>query len=126
MTVGVQGRWTLFSGGLINGRISEARANVRAAQAGAGAARAQVREAVIGAWQDVQTARAVVQAAADQSKASASALDSVRNEVRVGRKPTVDLLDAERDALAAQDALVIARGEQVIAAYRLNALLHGG
>ena len=126
VTVGVQGRWTLFSGGLINGRISEARANVRAAQAGAGAARAQVREAVIGAWQDVQTARAVVQAAADQSKASASALDSVRNEVRVGRKPTVDLLDAERDALAAQDALVIARGEQVIAAYRLNALLHGG
>jgi outer membrane protein len=37
----------------------------------------------------------------------------------------VELLDAERDALAAQDALVIARGEQVVDAYRLNALLHG-
>ena len=126
VTVGVQGRWTLFSGGLVSGQISEARANVRAAQAGVEAARAQVREAVVGAWQDVQTARAVVQAAVDQSKASASALDSVRNEVRVGQRPTVELLDAQRDALAAQDALVIARGEQVIAAYRLNALLHGG
>jgi TolC family type I secretion outer membrane protein len=126
VTVGVQGRWTLFSGGLVSGQISEARANVRAAQAGADAARAQVREAVVGAWQDVQTARAVTQAAADQSTASASALDSVRNEVRVGQKPTVELLDAERDALAAQDTLIIARGEQVIAAYRLNALLHGG
>lgn len=125
VTVGVQGRWTLFSGGLVSGQISEARANVRAAQAGVDAARAQVREAVVGAWQDVQTARAVVQAAADQSTASASALDSVRNEVRVGQKPTVELLDAQRDALAAQVALVIARGEQVIAAYRLNALLHG-
>ena len=126
VTVGVQGRWTLFSGGLVSGQISEARANVRAAQAGVAAARAQVREAVVGGWQDVQTARAVVQAAADQSTASASALDSVRNEVRVGQKPTVELLDAQRDGLAAQVALVVARGEQVIAAYRLNALLHGG
>jgi outer membrane protein len=125
VTVGVQGRWTLFSGGLVSGRISEAHADVRAAQAGVDAARAQVREAVVGAWQDVQTARAVVQAAADQSTASSSALDSVRNEVRVGQKPTVELLDPERDALAAQDALVIARGEQVVDAYRLNALLHG-
>lgn len=124
-TVGVQGRWTLFSGGLVSGRISEARAEARAAQAALDGARAQVREAVIGAWQDVQTARAVVQAASDQSAASASALESVRNEVRVGQKPTVDLLDAEREALAAQDALVIARGQQVVDAYRLNALLHG-
>jgi TolC family type I secretion outer membrane protein len=125
VTVGVQGRWTLFSGGLVSGRISEARADVRAAQAALDVARAQIREAVVGAWQDVQTSRAVVQAASDQSTASASALDSVRNEVRVGQKPTVDLLDAEREALAAQDALVIARGQQVVDAYRLNALLHG-
>ena len=125
VTVGVQGRWMLFSGGLVSGRISEARADVRAARAGRDVARAQVREAVIGAWQDVKTARAVVQAASDQSAASASALESVRNEVRVGQKPTVDLLDAEREALAARDALVIARGEQVVGAYRLNALLHG-
>ena len=73
----------------------------------------------------MQTARVVVQAASDQSAAAASALESVRNEVRVGQKPTVDLLDAEREALAARDGLVIARGQQVVDAYRLNALLHG-
>ncbi len=125
VTVGVQGHWTLFSGGLVSGRISEARAGVRAAEAGVDAARARVHEAVVGAWQDVQTAGAVVHAAADQVTASSSALDSVRNEVRVGEKPTLDLLDAERDALAAQDALVIARGQAVVDAYRLNALLNG-
>jgi TolC family type I secretion outer membrane protein len=125
VTVGVQGRWTLFAGGLVSGRISEAHADVRVAEAGVDAARVQVREAVVDAWQDVQTARAVAEAAADQSTASSSALDSVRNEVRVGQKPTVELLDAERDALAAQDALVIARGVQIVDAYRLNALLHG-
>jgi len=68
VTVGVQGRWTLFSGG---------------------------------------------------------ALDSVRNEVRVGQKPRLNLLDAEREALVAQSALVAARGEAAVSSYRLNALLHG-
>jgi len=123
VTIGVQGKWTLFSGGLVSGRISEAHADVRAAEAAVDLARAQVREAVIGAWQDIITARVVLRAATDQSMAAASALDSVRNEVRVGQKPTVDLLDAEREALAAKYALVIARGQQVIDAYRLNALV---
>lgn len=125
-TVGVQGRWTLFAGGLINGHVAEARAGERGAKAGLETARAQVREAVVGAWQDVETSRALVAAAADQSVAAASALDSVRNEVRVGQKPTLDLLDAEREALAAQSAVVAARGGAVTTAYRLNALLHGG
>lgn len=125
LTVGVQGRWTLFAGGLINGHVSEARANARGAQSGLDGVRAQVREAVIGAWEDVQTSRALVEAAADQATAAASALDSVRNEVRVGQKPTLDLLDAEREALAAQSAMVAARGEAVAAAYRLNGLLRG-
>jgi outer membrane protein len=125
ITVGVQGRWTLFSGGLINGRVAEARAGARSAQSGVDGARAQVREAVTGAWEDVQTSRALVEAAADQATAAASALDSVRNEVRVGQKPTLDLLDAERDTLAAQSAVVAARGGAVASAYRLNALLHG-
>ncbi len=124
VTVGVQGRWTLFAGGLINGRVDEARAGARGAQSAADSARAQVREAVISAWEDVQTSRALVAAAADQASAAASALDSVRNEVRVGQKPTLDLLDAEREALAAQSAGVAARGGAVAAAYRLNALLH--
>ena len=125
VTVGVQGRWTLFSGGAVSGRIDEAGAELRAAQAGLTAARAQVREAVIGAWGDVVTARAVMLAATDQAAAAASALDSVRNEVRVGQKPVLDLLDAEREALEAQSALVAARGEVTVSSYRLDALLDG-
>ena len=123
--VGVEGRWTLFSSGLISGRISEARADVRVAEAQLDATTAQVHEAVVGAWQDVRTAKAVVEAATDQAAAASGALESVRHEVRVGQKPPVDLLDAEREALAADSALVIARGDEVVDAYRLNALLHG-
>ena len=125
VTVGVQGRWALFSGGLVSGRISEARADVRAAEAALDAARSQVRDAVVDAWQDVQTAEAVREAAVEESKAALGALDSVRNEVRVGQKPTLELLNAQRESLAAQSALVIAEGERVVSAYRLNALLQG-
>lgn len=125
MTVGVQGRWTLFAGGLINGRVAEARAEAKSAQSAVESARAQIREAVIGAWEDVQTSRALVEAAADRASAATIALESVRHEVRVGQKPTLDLLDAERDALAAYSAGVAARGGAVAAAYHLNALLNG-
>lgn len=125
VTVGVQGRWTLFAGGLVNGKVDEARAGARDAQSGIESARAQVREAVTGAWEDVRTSRALVAAAADQEAAAVIALDSVRNEVRVGQKPTLGLLDAEREALAARSAGVAARGGAIVAAYRLNALLHG-
>lgn len=126
VTVGVQGRWTLFSGGAISGRVSEARADARAARAARDAAQAGVREAVIGAWSDLVSARAVLEAALEQSTAASSALESVRHEVRVGQKPTLDLLDAQREALAAKAAVVAARGGAVVAAYRLQALLRGG
>lgn len=125
VAIGVQGRWTLFSGGAVSGRVDEAGAALRSARARLDAAQAQVREAVIGAWGDVATARAVMLAATDQAGAATSALDSVRNEVRVGQKPILDLLDAEREALAAQSALVAARGEVTVSSYRLNALLQG-
>lgn len=124
VTVGVQGQWTLFAGGALNGRVDEALADARAARAGLDSARAGVREAVIGGWSAVETAHAVAIAAQAQADATASALDSVRQEVRVGQKPTLALLDAEREALAAQSALVAARGGEVVAAYRLNALLN--
>ena len=115
----------MFAGGLINARIAEAQSGAVGARSGVDSARAQVREAVVNAWGDVQTARALVEAAMDQAAAAASALDSVRNEVRVGQKPTLDLLDAEREVLAAQSARITAQGAAVAAAYRLNALLNG-
>lgn len=119
-TVAIEGRWTIFSGGLVSGQISEARAALRGAQAAADAARAQARDATVAAWEDVLVARRLVRAAQAQSTAAASALDSVTEEVRVGQKPMLDLLTAERESLAARLALVSAQGNAVVATYRLN------
>lgn len=125
VTVGVEGRWTLFAGGAISARVSEARADARAARAAEDAAEAAVRAGVVGAWSDLLTARAMLAAAQEQSAATLGALDNVRHEVRVGQKPILDLLDAQREALAAQSAVVAARGGAIVAAYRLQALLRG-
>ena len=124
-TVGVRARWELFSGGRVSAKISEATSEVRAAEARKRAAEMQIEEAVIAAFQEVRTARRVESAAEDQAEAAERALSSVRHEVRVGMKPQLDLLDAEREALGAGAAAVGARTDRIVAAYRLLALIGG-
>lgn len=125
MTVGVEGRWTLYDG-TTGGKIAEARAGERAAQAALDAAIANLREAVVSSWHEVRAAEAKVTATAEQAEAARSARDSVRHEVRVGQKPTLDLLNAEKELLAARSALASARAARVVSAYRLNAFLGSG
>jgi len=122
-SVGVEGRWVVFSGGLTSGRISEAAADRGAAAAALAQTREALREAAVEAWHGLSTARQVAVAADAQSKSADAALISVREEVRVGEKPTLDLLDAEREALAAQIGALRAEAAVVVAAYRLKALV---
>lgn len=122
-TVGVRARWQFFSGGQVLAKVTEANSAVRAAEARARAMRLQVEEQVISAFQDVRTARLVEAAATDQANAAAQALDGVRNEVRVGVKPQLDLLDAERESISAAVGAARAGTDRIVAAYRLLGLL---
>ena len=78
---------------------------------------------MIDAWQALHTAEAVADAARQQTVAADSALDGVKNEVRVGAKPALDRLNAEREALAAKVAAAQAEGARLVATYRLNAII---
>jgi outer membrane protein len=122
-TVGIRGRWTLFSGGLTSGKIAETSADVRAASARLRAARMGLEEQVLAAWQDIHTAELVAKASDEQSAAAVQALTSVRHEVRVGLKPQMDLLNAEREATAAAANAAQAKTAAIVAAYRLKALM---
>ncbi len=122
-TVGIRARWELFSGGRTSGKIAEMDSGVRAADARVRAMRMQIEEQVISAFQDVRTTQLVEQAAADQASAAAQALDSVAQEVRVGMKPQLDLLDAERESIAAQAGAARAGTDRIVAAYRLLSLM---
>lgn len=125
--IGVRARWQFFDGGRARGQLAEASAGVRAARARLDTARNQVREAVTAAHAAVESSALLEAAADDQRAAAIEAVRNVRDEVRVGQKPQIDLLDAEREAAATGVLVLRARADRVAAAYRLNALLgrHG-
>lgn len=122
-TVGIRANWQLYSGGRVGGRITETNAEARAAEARLRAVRQQVEEVVITLFEGLRTAQLVAVAAADQSRASEQARVSVAHEVRVGMKPQLELLDAEREALAATARAAQAAAARMTTAYRLSAAL---
>lgn len=122
MAVGIRGRWTIWAGGRTAAAIHEADARLDAGQARAREAREQIDTAVIAAWTGLKTAGRMVEAGAARSAATAEALRSVQLEARVGARPTLAVLDAEREAAAADAAAIEAAGQRLIAAWQLNAL----
>ena len=122
MTVGVRGRWTLWAGGRVGAKIAEADAQVSGAEAQARAARDEIDSAVIAAWTGLKTAHRMVAASAERKAAAAEALRSTQLEAKVGQKPVLAVLDAEREAITAEAAQIEAEGQRLIAAWQLNAL----
>jgi len=122
LTVGLRGRWTLWAGGRTLAKIHEADAGLDASEAKAREARDALEESVISAWTGLATANHMVAATAAAATAQAEALRSTRLEAKVGAKPTLAVLDATREATAADAAAITAEGQRLIAAWALNAL----
>ena len=122
VAVGVRGRWTLWAGGRTAAKIHEADATLDGSEARARDARDVIDTAVISAWTGLKTAQRMVAAGAARTAATAEALRSTRLEAKVGAKPTLAVLDAEREDMAAQAAQIEAEGQRLLAAWQLNAL----
>ena len=122
-TIGVQGHWTLFSSGGVSARISEARASLRKSEAEFSRAQSSVREGVIAAWSALTSIGASEHAVDEQVTAQQIALDSIREEVRVGQKTTLDRLNAERDLLDARSKLAAVKTAGITALFRLQAMV---
>jgi outer membrane protein len=121
-SVGLRGRWTIFAGG----RVAT---QTRAADAGLDASEARLRQAdlalkgmVIDAWTGLATTHRMVEATRLQNEAAAEALRGRKLESQAGSVPVLAVLDAEREAIAAEAALLEARGRRLVAAWQLNAL----
>lgn len=122
VSVGVRGRWTLFAGGRVSTQTRAADADVDASEARLRQARLTLDGMVIEAWQGLATARQMLEASRLRNEASAEALRGKRLEAKVGAMPTLAVLDAEREAIEAEAALLQAEAMQTVAAWRLNAL----
>ncbi|WP_067734040.1 TolC family protein [Novosphingobium naphthalenivorans] len=121
-SVGIRGKWTIFAGGRVATQI-------RAADAGVDASEARLRQAdqalqgmVIDAWTGLATANRMVDATNLQNQAAMEALRGRKLEAKVGSVPVLSVLDAEREAIAADAALLEAQGQRLVAAWQLNAL----
>ena len=122
VAVGIRGRWTLWAGGRVLAQTRQADAQLSATEARARAARLALEGMVIDAWQGLQTANRMAEATSLRAAAANEALRGTQLEARVGAKPTLAVLDAEREAIEAEASRIESEGMRLVAAYRLNAL----
>ncbi len=81
-------------------------------------ARREAREQAIAAWQQLQTAQAAMTSFEKQVAATDLALTGVRKENQLGLRSTLDLLDAEREALDAKISLISSWRDYVLAGFQ--------
>jgi TolC family type I secretion outer membrane protein len=81
--------------------------------------RREADQQVVAAWQTLETAQAQIKSFEEQVRATAIALDGVRQEQSVGARTVLDVLDAEQESLNAQVNLVTAQTNLVIARYQV-------
>jgi outer membrane protein len=84
-------------------------------------ARDSVRQQVVQAWGQLQSAKANIDATQAQVEASEIALNGVREEARVGQRTTLDVLNAQQELVNARVAMVTAQRDRVVASYTLLA-----
>lgn len=78
-----------------------------------------IEQAVINAWNNVLTAKAIIKASQEAEKAAALALEGVEQEVNLNLKSTTDLLDTEDELFKARSDLIQAKSNYVISVYNL-------
>lgn len=124
-SVGLRARWTLFDGGRTSARVRGAEANLAEREAQARAAQAAVERQTVAAYETLMGARAAFDAATKRADAAAEALRGTRLEVQAGAQPMLALLDAEREAAAAEAARTAAVADMQVQAQVLAAMLGG-
>lgn len=78
-----------------------------------------IEQAVVNAWNNVLTAKAIIKASQEAEKAAALALEGVEQEVNLNLKSTSDLLDTEDALFKARSDLVEAKSNYVTSVYHL-------
>lgn len=120
--VGVQLAIPLYTGGLRSAQAAETRALASQAQATLDQARQQVAQQTRAAWLDLAVGSSRTAALAVSLEASRARLDATRVGLQAGDRTTLDLLNAENDAAAAELALVQARTQLITHRLKLAAL----
>lgn len=82
-----------------------------------------VREGVIQAWENLQTAISTITAQEEAIRAAETALSGVRQEQQYGARTILDVLDAEQELFIARVNLVRAERNRIVSIYNLLLVL---
>ena len=109
----------IYQGGRVDAEVRQARHSASQARADYHNAVRTVQQNVSISWQSLVTARSSIQAELQRVRAAQIAFEGVSEELRVGSRDTIDVLNAEAELLSAQIALVQAVRNLNVAAYTL-------
>ena len=109
----------VYQGGQVDSRIRQAQHVANQRRAEYHAAVREVQRAVGVAWQALVTARGAIEAGEEQVLAARLAFDGIREELLVGSRATIDVLNAEQALLNARISLVNSVRQLNVAAYSL-------
>lgn len=121
-SIGVQLTLPIYTGGMRGARHTETEALVEKGLAERDRARQQVAQQTRAAWLAISVGRGRIAALHSGWRASLSRLDATRTGVQAGDRTTLDLLNAQNDAAAAELALLQARAQQLVQRLRLAAV----
>jgi len=124
-TAGVmaQIRVPLYQGGEVSARTRRAKAEAARLRMTLSSTRRSVREAAITAWQQYETAQSVVGAREAQIIAAERALAGVMAENEVGRRTSLDVLDAQQELVDARVQKMRAERDRIVARYAVLAAI---
>ncbi|TYB81042.1 TolC family outer membrane protein [Maritimibacter fusiformis] len=118
-TVGVSITGPIYQGGKLSALYRQSMAQAEAAKAGLHIAVQGVEQAVANAWAQLAIAQASIEATDRQIRASRVALRGAREELALGARTTLEVLNFEQDLLDAQAARISAESDQYRAVYTL-------
>lgn len=111
----------LFQGGAPEAQTRQAREFLTQAQVNLDGARLQARSAAFAGYAALRNATATIRAATDEVRAAEAAVDGVRRQAEAGLRTTVELLNAQQDAVNARSRLILATSDRLVAAYTIAA-----
>lgn len=113
----------LFQGGAEYSKIYQAKHNEMAADYAQRDIKTAVEQSAVSAWNQFKTARSIIIAREENILGAEKAYEAVKEEVSVGTKTTIDLLDRERELFNAKVALRQAQSNLIISAYTMLQLM---
>ena len=113
----------IYQGGRLSALYRKAQAQRDAARAGLHLTRASIEQGVSNAWAGLAVAAASIEASQRQIRAATVALRGTREELKLGTRTMLDVLNTEQDLLNARNAAIRAEADQFLASYQLLAAM---